>query len=313
MSTTTRLPLSQALAKITAYNRYSILANMDNVDDDDPAAPTPSKVEPIPSFCITAPELNQMSLLRHLSAKLKRRKKRNGDVAAAENDLRSNSMDMAVSAQDVLARHANHEKQRHALREFYFSNRASKDSRTLEIMKRIVLDRIAARERLFISGGKASTVIHCIGTAGTCVGSRMKGHAKRGGASIRKRHRRYGPIAMTNEGWTSQTCSCCFAPTVHPRKRKLIKGTWRTVVSNGTTTCINPRCPRYQLGIGAQNRDKQAAECIAISASSLLLTGQRLACFEYTSDQRTGHHPIPPPPSLIPLDAGQVTVPTVIP
>jgi len=179
-----------------------------------------------------------------------------------------------------------------------------------------ILDGLASSERRFLSQRLSSesppnTVILCIGTAGTGVGSRIKGHARRGGGKLRKRHGRYVPVAMTNGFRTSQTCSTCFSPIIHPMKRKLVKDTWNKVSNKGTSVCINPQCPRYQAGMSSQNRDKQAAECISMSGSSLLLTGKTLGCFDSTSKNCTGQHPMST--ATHPLDAGLVTVPTVIP
>jgi hypothetical protein len=141
--------------------------------------------------------------------------------------------------------------------------------------------------------------------------SRITGYARRGGGKLRKRHGRYVPVAMTNEFRTSHTCSTCFNPIIHPTQRKLVKDKWKKVSNKGTSVCINLQCPRYQAGKSSQNRDKQAAECISISGSSLLLTGKSLGCFDNTSKDCTGQHPMST--ATHPLDARQVTVPTVIP
>ncbi|KAG9071356.1 hypothetical protein KI688_005567 [Linnemannia hyalina] len=45
-------------------------------------------------------------------------------------------------------------------------------------------------------------VLH--GAAGTAVGSRIKGHAKRGGSKLTQQHRQYGPVGHTNENRTSR-------------------------------------------------------------------------------------------------------------
>src|ERR1700761_7341704 len=49
-----------------------------------------------------------------------------------------------------------------------------------------------------------------IGTGGTCVGSRLGGHERRGGGLIRKQHRAYAVVGLTNEYRTSQSCVWCF-------------------------------------------------------------------------------------------------------
>ncbi|CAO3678112.1 unnamed protein product [Umbelopsis ramanniana] len=293
ISTTTRMTYADALAKIGAYNRYSILANVDDAASTATTDIVPSSMECISSYRITAQELNQRSLNRHHEKKRNRRKKKNREILAAENQLAKSSMSAALSASDVLNRHMTHVKQRHVLRSFYYAHRACKESRTNELMNRKILDQSASKERRFVSQRESSkdapkTIILCIGTAGTSVGSRIKGHAKRGGSKLRTRHQIYATVAMTNEFRTSQTCSSCFCPIVHPTQRKLVKDKWKKVSNNGTSVCVNPKCLRFQAGLASQNRDKQAAECMAISGSSLLLTGKRLACFENTSRKCTG-------------------------
>ncbi|KAG0293674.1 hypothetical protein BGZ96_002465 [Linnemannia gamsii] len=47
-------------------------------------------------------------------------------------------------------------------------------------------------------------------TGGSCVGSRVKGHAKRGDGKMCHQHRLYGVLAHTDEHRTSQVCCACF-------------------------------------------------------------------------------------------------------
>ena len=108
---------------------------------------------------------------------------------------------------------------------------------------------------------------------------------------------------MINEYLTSQTCSTCFNPIIHPQVRKIVSGKWKSVKSNGTSLCVNPLCPTYKAGRNTSNRDVQAAHCIAIAGASRLLTGQTLACFEQTRCYDTGHHQLlhhdPPVPGML--------------
>lgn len=226
-------------------------------------------------------------------------------------------MNAATSAQDVLRMHTAQASKREVLRSFYYSKRARKESQTNYWMNKKIQDRMAVEERRFISGRKKplksvpNTVVMCIGSAGTAVGARIKGHAKRGGKTIRHRHGRYLPVAMTNEFRTSQTCCFCFNPIIHPAQRKLVKDEWKKVTNKGTSICVNPECTAFKAGRAAQNRDVQAAACIAIAGATTLLTGKPLACFDNTSEKCTGQHRIPT--VTHPLDAGLVTVSTVIP
>jgi hypothetical protein len=89
------MTLGQVHDKIRAYNRYAILANMDDDALTATATPIPVKSEPMPSFCISAQEINQRTLNRQHEKKRNRRKKRHPDVATVEKQLSKSSMDGA--------------------------------------------------------------------------------------------------------------------------------------------------------------------------------------------------------------------------
>jgi hypothetical protein len=322
MATTVRMPLELFEQKLSSYNRYAILANLGT---DDPmltdnhiqVSATPDNAENADQkaastksyFRVTAQEINQRTLNRKHERKRNRRKKRSPEVKAAEEVLAFTSMDGALTMDDVFQRHTVHQNQRQTLTNFYYGNRMKKESKTNILFNNRIQDQMASAERRFVSGrAKADaiapiTTIMCIGIAGTCEGSRLKGHARRGGKQFRKRHRRYVSIGMTNEYLTSQTCSTCFNPIMHPQVRKIVSGKWKSVKSNGTSLCVNPLCPTYKAGRNTSNRDVQAAHCIAIAGASRLLTGQTLACFEQTRCYDTGHHQLlhhdPPVPGML--------------
>lgn len=75
----------------------------------------------------------------------------------------------------------------------------------------------------------------CVGTAGTGVGLRIGDHARRGGTQVRKRQRRYAPVAMTDEHGTPQTCSVCFSPVVRQKRYEIVKGKEKLVSVNGNS------------------------------------------------------------------------------
>jgi hypothetical protein len=95
-------------------------------------APTPSQIEPIPSFCITTLEVNQRTL-NYRQKKRNRREKENSKVIAAEKQLGKGSMDATFSPEDILDRHHIHVKQREILRSFYYSKRACKEAELITL------------------------------------------------------------------------------------------------------------------------------------------------------------------------------------
>ena len=214
-------------------------------------------------------------------------------VKAAERLLASNSMSGAITVEDVLQRHEAIHAVQFTLRDFHYNRRHWKESQTTDLRNKMVQDHLVSWELWFVSGRvKANekapdTVIVCLGTSGTGIDSRLKGHARLDGEQIRKRHRCYLPVAMTNECISSQTCSTCFNPITHPR---VIHGRWKTVLNNGPSLCMNSACPSYRDGKNTRNHDVEGAECIAIAAASRLLTGSTIACFDQSSQYYTGQH-----------------------
>ncbi|KAI8381429.1 uncharacterized protein BYT42DRAFT_566496 [Radiomyces spectabilis] len=103
-----------------------------------------------------------------------------------------------------------------------------------------------------------------IGTQGTGVGSRIKGHARR--------------VGMTNEFRSSQTCMGCFGLVIRP-KRKAVGASSKIRSVHGSSLCMNIDCPLYRTGRATQNRDTQAAMCIALAGASFLLDGMTLHPF----------------------------------
>jgi hypothetical protein len=90
------------------------------------------------------------------------------------------------------------------------------------------MNKFASKERCFLSQRESwesapNIPIRCIGWTGTGVEFRIKGHAKAGSSKIHSTHRRYVPVAMTNEFRISQTNSSHFNPILHPIQRKLVK------------------------------------------------------------------------------------------
>jgi len=114
-----------------------------------------------------------------------------------------------------------------------------------------------------------------IGTAGTGVNSRIKGHARRGGGKMREQHRRHCTIGMTNEYRSSQTCVWCFQQTRLARSRRIINGRITSVKIHGAVECINPSCISFKCGYTIKPRDPHSAIAIAIAGASILLSTSR--------------------------------------
>ncbi|KAJ2958889.1 hypothetical protein NQZ79_g5568 [Umbelopsis isabellina] len=254
-----------------------------------------------------------MSLGRILARKRERRKSNSPKVQEAEKKLSTCSTEEANNVADVLQRHQIGQEQRQELREFYYSKRQKKEHHTAHLLLGRAYDRIASKERRFIAGHskgkKTPCAAMCIGQAGTGVGSRIGGHQRYGGSQLRRRHRRYAVVAMTNEHNSSQTCSVCMSPVVRPQQRIQIKGKWRTRSVNGSSVCFNTNCPSYKSGCNTKNRDVEAAVCIALAGVSTMLSGHTLPPFtRNTSQSYTGQafNRVPPVTgaALVPATAG---------
>lgn len=164
------------------------------------------------------------------------------------------------------------------------------------LLKKKAYDQFASKERKFVAFSdpnkkncKSNRIIMCIGAAGTGIGSRIRGHAKRGGKQLQKRHRRYVTVAITNEHNSSQTCSTCFHPIAHPEHKIKVNGKMRSKTNNGVSICYNPLCPTYKNGTNSKNRDVEAAACIAIAGMTTMIYGHPLPPFAVnTSQSKTG-------------------------
>ncbi|KAF9578965.1 hypothetical protein BGW38_004979 [Lunasporangiospora selenospora] len=137
------------------------------------------------------------------------------------------------------------------------------------------------------SGGRFGHILQCpkeekkyfkvmlIGDAGTGVGSRIKGHARRGGGKMRKEHRQHCTVGITSEYRSSKTCIFCFQEVRLARARRVIRGEVKTVKVHGAVECVNPKCPSLKCGYSIRPRDVHSAVAIAIAGASNLLSPER--------------------------------------
>ncbi|KAL1931737.1 hypothetical protein VTP01DRAFT_9880 [Rhizomucor pusillus] len=144
-----------------------------------------------------------------------KRKSKNQAVQDAEKRIGENSIQKATAGKDVAIAHGVACESRKALRSFYQSSRAKKEKRSQEIATRLTYSKIAAEERSIIKSntGNKAVAVMCIGNQGTCVGRRIKGHARRAGKNLRRQHSQYAVVALTDELRSSRTCPYC-----HPSK-----------------------------------------------------------------------------------------------
>ncbi|KAF9355572.1 hypothetical protein BGX26_006383 [Mortierella sp. AD094] len=91
-----------------------------------------------------------------------------------------------------------------------------------------------------------SATVMFIGTAGTCVGSRIKGHARRGSSKLRKEHGKNCVVAMTDEFLTSKICVYCYQQTRLAQAKRTINGVTKTVHVNGAAQCYKSVVPIRQ-------------------------------------------------------------------
>jgi len=119
--------------------------------------------------------------------------------------------------------------------------------------------------------------IMLIGDAGTCVGSRLSGHLRRGGGRMRHEHARYSVVALQDEYMTSQTCVFCFSRTRLARAFR----DGKLVNVRGAVVCQNPDCISNRMGYTTKPRDNHAALAIALAGAHILLDPSRraLPCF----------------------------------
>ncbi|KAG0316592.1 hypothetical protein BGZ99_006812 [Dissophora globulifera] len=101
------------------------------------------------------------------------------------------------------------------------------------------------------------------GTARTGFGSRIGGHARRGGGRMRKEHQRHCLVAMTDEYRSSKTCVLCLSQAQLIRGCRIVNGPIRTFRLNGSVECVDPQCLSFKVGYTIKARDTHSAATIA--------------------------------------------------
>ncbi|KAF9093787.1 hypothetical protein BGX27_001569, partial [Mortierella sp. AM989] len=130
-----------------------------------------------------------------------------------------------------------------------------------------------------------------IGTAGTGVGSRIGGHALRGGGRMCKEHRQNCVVSMTNEYMTSQICIYCFQQLRQAKASRVVGGTVKAVNNHGVLECVNPYCISFVCGYTQKPRDPHSAMAIAISGASILLGAKHKPLPPFSRSRLPRNHP----------------------
>ena len=150
-------------------------------------------------------------------------------------------------------------------------------------------------------GSPAVLPIMLIGDAGTCVGSRLKGHSRRGGGRMRAQHRQYCPVAIVDEYRTSRVCFYCFQEMQLVRSRRVKGQAIRTVRVHGAVECTNPDCVAVKGRYTIRPRDTHASAVIGLSGLATLTRPAPLAPFQrsYDPDLDTKHTSAAPGPTNV--------------
>jgi ribosomal protein L23 len=106
-------------------NHIQASAISDNADNTDQKAESTKSY-----FRVKVQEINERTLNRKHERKRNRRKNRSPEAKAAEEVFASNSMDGALTMEDVFQRHTLHQNQRQTLTNFYHSNQMKKEIKT---------------------------------------------------------------------------------------------------------------------------------------------------------------------------------------
>ncbi|KAG9322127.1 hypothetical protein KVV02_008379 [Mortierella alpina] len=88
------------------------------------------------------------------------------------------------------------------------------------------------------------------------VGSRIGGHARRGGGTMRRSHRRLAAVGMHDEFKTSKVCAFCWRPTALAGARRVKNGQVQTLRVSGSIECVNPQCVSFRASYTVKAQDR---------------------------------------------------------
>ncbi|CAO3565989.1 unnamed protein product [Mortierella alpina] len=256
------------------------------------------------SHRLTARQVDEITHARVVARRRTRRLAKSESVKKAMESVSMNkaSLSWAATMASVDEAHSIRKEASGALRRFELSNARLRDAQTLRIRTGKCWKRLCAEERRYAqkavgavardslpatqseshSGSPAVLPIMMIGDAGTCVGSRLKGHSRRGGSKMRAQHRQYCPVVMVDEYRTSRICYYCLQETQLVRSRRVKGQAIRTVRVHGAVECTNHDCIAVKGRYTIRPRDAHASAVIGLSGLATLTRPAPLAPFQRT-------------------------------
>lgn len=164
------------------------------------------------------------------------------EVQKLEIDLSKVDILSAQTTADIDCWYDKQKSSRGLSRDFYYSPKQMKRSRTYELQKQKYIDRLCSKEREYVSSSENTTPIMFVGDRGYGIGSAIKGHSRQGGVWKPRKHSLYTSVCITNEHNTSQTCLFCFEKLFHPITTWINKAGQKKIKSvNGSFICYNQR------------------------------------------------------------------------
>ncbi|KAF9570598.1 hypothetical protein EC968_001673 [Mortierella alpina] len=264
------------------------------------------------SYRMTAGQIDQVS---HAKGVAKTRVRRLAKSEAATKAMASVSETRAsLSWADTMASidlaHSIRKEAAGTLRGFELGHARLRDKQRLRLRTGKCWKRVCAAERRHVQGALSTDLpgtppavlpIMLIGDAGTCVGSRLKGHSRRGGSKMRAQHRQYCPVAIVDEYRTSRVCFYCFQEMQMARSRRVKGQAIRTVRVHGALECTNHECVAVKGRYCIRPRDTHASAVIGLSGVASLTRPTPLAPFQrsYNPDLHTNHTSAIPGPTIL--------------
>ncbi|KAK3843841.1 MAG: hypothetical protein J3R72DRAFT_398754 [Linnemannia gamsii] len=272
--------------EVLTSNRFELLSVINDIElPKEPEDQEYSSIHPPPTMRITASQINDLSF-SHKHAKdrektLRANTETSEQVRLQYELLSQNPLTTATTLQQIDNAQEIRRNSREVLRPFENNNKRQKQRKIRRLRTSRTYATLAAEQRravkesvTSIGQNPKSTIVPIVlhGAAGTSVGSRIKGHTKRGGRKITHQHRQHCIVGLTNENRTSRICSACYRPIFLMTAKRVKDGSIKTVRLHGAVQCRYKDCPRYKAGRPTQGRDANSAINIATAGASSLLS-----------------------------------------
>ncbi|KAK3844575.1 MAG: hypothetical protein J3R72DRAFT_473208 [Linnemannia gamsii] len=199
--------------EVLTSNRFELLSVINDIElPKEPEDQEYSSIHPPPSMRITASQINDLSF-SHKHAKdqekiLRANTETSEQVRLQYELLSQNPLTTATTLQQIDNAQEIRRNSREILRPFENNNKRQKQRKIRRLRTSRTYATLAAEQRpavkesvTSIGQNPKSTIVPIVlhGAAGTSVGSRIKGHTKRGGRKITHQHRQHRIFGLTNE------------------------------------------------------------------------------------------------------------------